>query len=187
MSLIQIKRVLGMKWRGTGFSLTEMMATVALMGVIAGIASVSYVEYIHTATINQVKADSHTVKGKINTCFKYAGLYKSAIADQFNECQTIKQLGLMPCIKQLGQTPMNVSTACDELSIDSGSQILCVTLKWKKQNGCVRYDPSAKTLNRIFIVCVDPEDPERDTVKCSGTCDPKKGYECSSGYQCVCA
>ena len=172
--------------RGQGFSFTEVITTVGIMGLLAAIAAPMYLEYRHDALINKMKADSGTVKNKIAMCFKYAELHDCIDADnsgncdhteRFNarwgECNDMVKLGLIPC----AGGSMAVSTACDDLS--SGSNILCVTLKWKEQQACVRYDAP----NNNFTVCADPDDPG----SCSTGCDPKKGYKCDGSFQCVCA
>ena len=193
----QIKTFQWMKWRGAGFSFPEIMITLGLMVLLAGIASPVYLGYKHDSIINKMIEDSSAVRRKIDMCFRYAELHDCVDTNKDGNCDHTERfnarweactgpsvakgmvkLGLIPCLGSSGA--MNVSSACNNLQV--GSNLLCVTLEYKGQQGCVRYDASGKD----FTVCVDPEDPNKDT-RCAATCDPKKGYKCSGGLLCVCA
>ena len=185
--------------QGRGFSFTEVITTVGIMGLLAAIATPMYLGYRHDALINKMKADSSTVRNKIAMCFKYAELHDCVDANSDGNCDLtersdarweachpssgpdanisgrMKKLGLIPC----SGGAMAVSTACDNLQGNASSKLLCVTLEWKEQQACVRYDASGNQ----FAICADPEDPG----SCSTGCDPKKGYKCDGSLQCVCA
>ena len=190
-----------------GFSFTEVITTVGIMGLLAAIATPMYLGYRQDALINKMKTDSNTVRNKIAMCFKYAELHDCVDANSDGNCDLtersnarweacypssgpdanisgrMKKLGLIPC----SGGAMAVSTACDNLQGNASSKLLCVTLQWKEQQACVRYDASGSQ----FKVCADPEDPANlDTTnpnRCDATCDPKKGYKCDGSLQCVCA
>ena len=180
--------------RVLGFSLTEMMVALGLMVLLTGIATPVYLEYRHKAVIDKMMANSNTAKKKISTCFKYAELHDCVDTDNDGNCDAderfnarwdscyaagnagLLKLGMIPCI---GGGAINVSSACETLQGDAANNVLCVTLKWKKQQGCVRYDAKSEE----FTVCVDAEKPGG----CLTTCDIKKGYKCDGSFKCVCA
>lgn len=178
--------------RGRGFSFTEVITAVGIMGLLAAVATPMYLEYKHDSLINRMKTDSGAVRNKIAMCFKYAELHdcddgncdhterlnarwETCYPSTDSNAGRMKKLGLIPC----WGGSMSLSTACDHLRGNASSKLLCVTLKWKEQQACVRYEAP----NNKFTVCVDPEDPG----SCHTGCDPEKGYTCNSSLQCVCA
>lgn len=195
--LYQMKNFQWMKWHSPGFSFAEVMITLGLMVLLGTIAVPVYLDYKQDSILNKMIEDSSAVKKKVDMCFRYAELHDCIDTDKDGNCDHTERLnarwksctesnaakgmvklGLIPCLGSGGA--MNVSAACNKLQVSG--KVLCVTLEYKKQQGCVRYDASGKD----FTVCTNPEDPKRDT-RCVATCDPKKGYKCSSGLQCVCA
>ncbi|MCY4513381.1 MAG: hypothetical protein OXB86_06810 [Bdellovibrionales bacterium] len=179
-------------WPIGGFSITELITAVGLMGLLTSIAVPFYLEYRHSAVIDKMMADSNAVKRKISLCFKYAELHDCVDPNDDKNCDPTERfnarwdacyasgnpgmvkLGLIPCTGA-----QSISSACDTLQGNSSSKVMCVTLKWKEQHGCVRYDANSNQ----FTVCVDPEKPG----SCLTTCQPKKGYKCDGSLQCVCA
>lgn len=180
--------------RAFGFSLTEMLTALGLMVLLTGIATPVYMEYRHKAVIDKMTANASSAAKKISTCFKYAELSDCVDPNNDGNCDAnerfqarwgacyaggnagLLKLGLIPCA---GTGAVSVSSACETLEGDTTNNVLCVTLKWRKQQGCVRYDATSNE----FTVCVDAEKPGN----CLTTCDIKKGYKCNASFQCVCA
>lgn len=92
-----------------GFTLVELMITVAIIGILAAVALPAYFQYVKRATYSEVIAQANPVKTALHTCLN--------TEQAVNKCNTLTLIGV---------TPPNATTAFKSLTLDVAN--LTITL-----------------------------------------------------------
>jgi type IV pilus assembly protein PilE len=101
--------------RSKGFTLIELMITVAIVGILAAVAYPSYQRYVHRSNRAEVKAELMKTTQELERCFTSARTYVGCKASPFNTPTNRYSIAITPAATTFSLTATAIGTQLKDL------------------------------------------------------------------------
>ena len=155
-----------------GFSLTEILVTLALLSIVTGIATISYNSYLNTAHKRAVRIALNKIENSFGSCMSFN-------QNKGSECDTFKKIGYKPSLDQRSNT-----------TADTNKENICFVVR--KKDGVVYNKEGLRACiqfknGSIVRKCFEGKDSEPRAAACgiaTSQNNPLPGFCCHTCTNC---